>query len=245
MAAENLGTTGVFSFSEFAETPLYSRYMPYFMERLEKSSHVVMLENMTWLSTKSTKKAAVKYERTDKKHSCRNDIWSVLLRGNEGTELAKALLSRGINVIQEQPIHFKDVEECAKLTRKNVLYYHVGDLYKSLKNVSCFIEAAKRISEVSEPICMDIGCASQVSYPVFEIVSEVLKTCRLFTMETVTENNQPYQLASVKIGGIPVHFTVQNQVNPDDPDNFMHYLFKLELITVHGRLRLDDVMGGV
>ena len=92
---------------------------------------------------------------------------------------------------------------------------------------------------------MDIGCASQVSYPVFEIVSEVLKTCRPFTMETVTENNQPYQLASVKIGGIPVHFTVQNKVNSDDPDNFMHYLFMLELITVHGRLRLDDVMGGV
>ena len=45
MAAENLGTTCVFSFSEFAETPLYSRYMPYFMEQLEKSSHVVMLEN--------------------------------------------------------------------------------------------------------------------------------------------------------------------------------------------------------
>ena len=54
---------------------------------------------------------------------------------------------------------------------------------------------------------MDNGCASQVSYPVFEIVSEVLKTCRPFTMETVTENNQPYQFASVKIGGIPVHGT--------------------------------------
>lgn len=169
---------------------------------------------------------------------------SAVLGGN-GTELAKALLSRGINVIQEQPVHFKDIEECAKLARKNGLYYHVGDLYKSLKNVSCFIEAAKRISEVSELVCMDIGCASQVSYPVFEIVSEVLKTCRPFTMETVTENNQPYQFASAKIGGIPVHFTVQNQVNPDDPDNFMHYLFKLELITAHGRLRLDDVMGGV
>ena len=45
MAVENLGTTGIFSFLEFAETPLYSRYMSYFIERLEKSSHVVMLEN--------------------------------------------------------------------------------------------------------------------------------------------------------------------------------------------------------
>ena len=40
-----MAIVGVFSFSEFAETPLYSRYMPYFMERLEKSSHLVMLEN--------------------------------------------------------------------------------------------------------------------------------------------------------------------------------------------------------
>ena len=45
MVAGNSETTGVFSFSEFAETPLYSRYMPYFMEQLEKSSHVVILEN--------------------------------------------------------------------------------------------------------------------------------------------------------------------------------------------------------
>lgn len=40
--------------------------------------------------------------------------------GGNGTELAKALLSRGINVIQEQPVHFKDVEECEKLARKTV-----------------------------------------------------------------------------------------------------------------------------
>lgn len=44
MAAENFGATGVFSFSEFAETSLYNRYMPYFIEQLRNSSHVIMLE---------------------------------------------------------------------------------------------------------------------------------------------------------------------------------------------------------
>ncbi|HNZ98839.1 saccharopine dehydrogenase NADP-binding domain-containing protein [Ruminococcus sp.] len=44
MAAENLNSTGVFSFSEFAETPLYSRYMPYFIEKLGKNRHIIMLE---------------------------------------------------------------------------------------------------------------------------------------------------------------------------------------------------------
>lgn len=165
--------------------------------------------------------------------------------GGNGTELAKELLSRGVNVIQEQPVHYKDIEECAKLARKNGLYYHIGNLYKKLKNVSCFIEATRCISKVTTPICMDIGCASQVLYPVFEIVSEILDSCRPFTVEILSENNQPYQFASAKIGRLPVHFSIQNQVNPDDPDNFMHYLFRLELITDHGRLRLDDVMGGV
>ena len=164
--------------------------------------------------------------------------------GGNGTELAKELLGRGINVIQEQPVHYRDIEECAKLARKNGLFYRVGDLYKSLRNVSCFIEAARRITEVSAPVCMDIGCASQVSYPVFEIISEVLKSSRPFAVRA-GENDKPYQYADTEIGGLPVRFTVQNQVNPDDPDNFMHYLFRLELITQHGRLRLDDVMGGV
>lgn len=45
MAAENLNVTGVFSFSEFAETPLYSRYMPYFINTLRKNSHIIMLES--------------------------------------------------------------------------------------------------------------------------------------------------------------------------------------------------------
>lgn len=165
--------------------------------------------------------------------------------GGNGTELAKELLSRGINVIQEQPVHYKDIEECAKLVRRNGLFYRVGDLYKSLRNVSCFIEAARRITEVSAPVYMEVGCASQVSYPVFEIISEILKSCRLFSIGFVSPNERPFQLAETDIGGLPVLFTVQNQVAPDDPDNFMHYLFRFELITDHGRLRLDDVMGGV
>ena len=38
---------------------------------------------------------------------------------------------------------------------------------------------------------------------------------------------------------------IQNEVAPDDPDNFMHYLHRITIITEQGRLCLEDTTGGV
>ena len=165
--------------------------------------------------------------------------------GGIGTDLSKQFLERGINVIQEQPVHFRDITECAHIAGKNGVFYRVGDLYRHLPNVKCFTEAAKKLSEVSEIQFIEVGTASQVSYPVFEIISEIVKSVRPFSLHNIGKNDRPFQTAEADIGGVPVLFTVQNQVNPEDPDNFMHYLFRFELITSDGRLRLDDAMGGV
>ncbi len=165
--------------------------------------------------------------------------------GGNGTDLAKQFLERGINVIQEQPVHFKDITDLARIAGKNGAFYRVGDLYRHLPNVKCFTEAAKKLSEVSEIQYIEVGTASQVSYPVFEIIADIVKSIRPFKVNNISENDRPFQTAQADIGKVPVLFTVQNQVNPDDPDNFMHYLFRFELITSDGRLRLDDAMGGV
>lgn len=63
--------------------------------------------------------------------------------GGNGTELAAALLERGIHVIQEQPVHYKDAERCIRIAKQHGVCYRVGDLYEYLPNIRCFLESAE------------------------------------------------------------------------------------------------------
>lgn len=165
--------------------------------------------------------------------------------GGNGTELAEALLERGINVIQEQPVHYKDAERCIRAAKKNKVLYRIGDLYEFLPNIKCFIESAKAICSISKPIYLDIGGASQVTYPLVRILSEALPSMRPFEIKQVGRDSHPFDAVSASIGGVTALMQIQNEVAPDDPDNFMHYLHRITIITEQGRLCLEDTTGGV
>ncbi|MCR5196093.1 MAG: Gfo/Idh/MocA family oxidoreductase [Pseudobutyrivibrio sp.] len=165
--------------------------------------------------------------------------------GGNGTELAEALLERGINVIQEQPVHYKDAERCIRAAKKNKVLYRIGDLYEFLPNIKCFIESAKAICNISKPIYLDIGGASQVTYPLVRILSEALPSMRPFEIKQVGRDSHPFDAVSASIGGVTALMQIQNEVAPDDPDNFMHYLHRITIITEQGRLCLEDTTGGV
>lgn len=165
--------------------------------------------------------------------------------GGNGTKIALELLEKGINVIQEQPVHYKDIELCVKAAKKNKVLYRVGNLYEFLPNVKCFIQCSKKLCTLSKPLYLDVGCASQVSYPLIKILSESLPTLRPFEILSVSKEIKPYDTVTAVVGDIPVLFQVQNEVNPDDPDNFMHYLHKITMITDYGRLCLEDTLGSV
>ena len=50
------------------------------------------------------------------------DIAFVVIRssclGGAGTDISKTLLKKGIHVLQEHPVHYKDIEELAKLANR-------------------------------------------------------------------------------------------------------------------------------
>ena len=165
--------------------------------------------------------------------------------GGNGTELAAALLERGIHVIQEQPVHYKDAERCIRIAKQHGVCYRVGDLYEYLPNIRCFLESARAICRVSGPVYLDIGAASQVTYPLIRILAEALPSVRPFEIRQVSAETHPYDAVSASVAGIPAMFQIQNEVAPDDPDNFMHYLHRITIVTAHGRLCLDDTTGSV
>lgn len=177
------------------------------------------------------------------------DLVCVVVRssvlGGKGSKIAMELMDMGIHVIQEQPVHYKEIQACVQTSKKNHVMYYVGDLYKNLSSARKFIKAANLILQGSKPIYIDAGAASQVLFPLMEILSEALNGLQPVIFKKTDRESGPFHVVTADIQGIPVIFQVHNEVNPAEPDNYMHYLHRITIGTVNGRLCLDDINGSV
>lgn len=57
----------------------------------------------------------------------------------KGSEITKALLKRGISVLQEHPVCLEDVAECLRLARQQGCHYQVNTHYPHVPAVRQFI----------------------------------------------------------------------------------------------------------
>lgn len=177
------------------------------------------------------------------------DLACVVLRtgvlGGEGTDLSLALLEKGIHVIQEQPVHHKDIAVCIKTARKRGVQFHVGNLYVHLPTVQRFIHSARVLLEHREALYLDAAFASQVSYPFVHILSQVLPRLRPWQTDSISRNEGPFHVATGTIGGVPAILRVHHEVNPEDPDNYLHLLHQITIGTDAGNVSLTDTHGPV
>lgn len=177
------------------------------------------------------------------------DIACVVVRsraiGGNGTELAECFLNRKVHVIQEQPVHPEDMELCYRAANKNGVLFQVGDLYPNLLEVSNFIKSAKFLNTISEPLYIKAAFSPQVSYPAMEIISKIAPSIHSWKITGVTKGVGPFDIFTGKIGRTPILIEYHNQVNPKDPDNYMHLLHSISLVYTSGRLILEDTFGPV
>lgn len=177
------------------------------------------------------------------------DIAYIVLRssvlGGNGTELALQLMEKGINVLQEQPVHQKDVSKCLRIAKKNNLVYFIGNLYMKLPAIKCFIESAKKIFEEQKPLYIDAAFASQVSYPMIQILFNILNQIRPLTIDDDVKKFQAFSIMTGKLGNTPLIFRVHNEINPKEPDNYLHFLHRITIGTEGGSLILEDTNASV
>jgi thiazolinyl imide reductase len=175
------------------------------------------------------------------------ELACVILRsgsqGGRGTDLALQLLERGIHIIEEQPIHYRELASCLKTARQNGLHFRIGNLYVQLSAVRRFIACARDILEQQDALYLDAACAIQVSYPMIRILSETLPTLRPWKISNVTKDNGPFQIVSGTLGNIPVTLRIHNEIDPKDPDNHLHLLHNFTIGVEGGRLSLIDTHG--
>ncbi|MCT4585690.1 MAG: Gfo/Idh/MocA family oxidoreductase [Peptostreptococcaceae bacterium] len=176
------------------------------------------------------------------------DIACVVIRsgaiGGIGTDLAIKLMNKKIHVIQEQPMHPKDLQNCYKASMKNKVNYVVGNLYPNMMEIKKFIECAKFLNENDKLLYARASFAPQVSYPAMKMLLEAMPSIRNINLENVSKSKEaPFDLFTGYIGDIPTTVEYQNYINPSDPDNHMHLLHSITFVYESGRLVLSDTFG--
>lgn len=177
------------------------------------------------------------------------DLACVVLRsgvmGGKGTDLSLEFLERGVHVIQEQPVHYKDMTACLRTARRKGAFFQTGDLYVHLPAVRRFIACANVMLERQKALYIDAAFASQVSYPMMHIFSEALPSIRPWKIGSVSRDGGPFHVLTGTLGKIPVVLRVHNEVDPDDPDNYLHLLHRITIGSEGGSLSLTDTHGPV
>lgn len=158
--------------------------------------------------------------------------------GGKGTDIALALLDKGIHVIQEHPSHPKDMEQCYRIARKKNLVYHIGNLYPYLEDVKQFIKCANYLNDNDELLHIDVMFSGQLSYPLIKILQLAMPSIQKWEMEKQEKTDGKFQLLCGRLGDIPICMQINNEVVPDDPNNYMHILHRITFFYSSGHLTL-------
>jgi pyochelin biosynthesis protein PchG len=175
------------------------------------------------------------------------------INGGPGADLAKALMTRGIHVLQEHPLHHDELADCLRHARQHDVVYHLNTHYIHLEPVHNFLVTARRLFERQEPLFVDATCAIQVAFPLFDMLGQALgrvrpwafSDCPVMTDEVrqVSNREAPYLSLGGAIAGTPLTLRVQNQLDPSDPDNHAHILHRVTVGADGGNLTLLNTHG--
>lgn len=171
------------------------------------------------------------------------DLACVVIRssvmGGEGTKLAVELMSRGISVLLEHPVHHQDISMCIKTANKYGVYFHIGNLYLHLDAPRTFFAAAGALLSQMKISYLNADFSSHVSFPFVALLVGALQSVRPMTIADVQKNEGPFQTIIGKIGTILFSFRVHNQVAPNDSDNYLYLFHEITLGTESGSLSME------
>jgi pyochelin biosynthesis protein PchG len=185
------------------------------------------------------------------------DIACVVIRGGllggPGVELAKQLMTRGINVIQEHPLHHDELADCLRCARHQRVVYHLSSFYPNVAPVRRFIAAAHELSRRQRPLYADAACGFQLAYALLDIIGRALRGVRPWSfakppdlgegLRPLTDLDIPFRSLDGVVAGVPLTLRIQNQMDPGDPDNYAHLMHRITLGTEGGSLTLAATHG--
>jgi pyochelin biosynthetic protein PchG len=166
--------------------------------------------------------------------------------GGKGTDLAHALMRRGIHVIQEHPVHPEEVAESLRVARTHRVLYRLNSFYFNVGPVRRFIGAARELCRYEKPLFVDATCGCQLSFSLLDIIGSALGGLRPWQVEAIPHRpGDLFVTVRAVFAGVPVTLRIQNQLDPADPDGFSHFLHRISIGYSSGSLVLVDTHGPV
>jgi thiazolinyl imide reductase len=166
------------------------------------------------------------------------------ISGGSGTDLARALLARGVHVLQEHPVHHDELVACLQLARRHGVQYHVNAHYRHVEPIRRFIDAATRLRAGQQPLFVDAAGPVHVLYPFVDILGRSLGGLRPWRLDDIAGDG-PLRSLTGRLAGVPVTVRVQNQLDPADRDNNALLWHRISIGTGAGVLTLADTHGPV
>jgi pyochelin biosynthetic protein PchG len=173
------------------------------------------------------------------------------MTGGRGPRLSQDLMRRGLHVLQEHPLHPDELVACLRVARENQVVFRMNTHYPHVEPVRRFLECARSLGERQRPLFVDVTCAFQVLYTVFDLLGEALGSIRPFGIHGVVEEPvngtapPPYRNVSGRFAGVPLTFRLQNELVPAEPDNYSHMLHRITIGYDGGHLTLVNTHGPV
>ncbi len=172
-------------------------------------------------------------------------VVSTAVGGGPGAELARALLARGIHVLQEHPLHADEMADCLRAARRAGVQYRVNTFYPYLEPVQRFITAARRLVEQRRPVFVDAMCAVQVSFDLLDILAGIFDGLRPWSLSPPAGGaGRPLVSVDGQVAGVPLTLRVENRMQAGD-DSSSLLLHRITVGTDAGNLMLANTHGPV
>ncbi|AXG77916.1 Gfo/Idh/MocA family oxidoreductase [Streptomyces paludis] len=172
-------------------------------------------------------------------------VVSTAVGGGRGAELAKALLERGIHVLQEHPVHPDELADCLRVARRTGTQYLLNTFYPHLEPVRRFTSAARELVRLRKPVFVDAMCAVQVSFDLLDILAEIFDGLRPWSIAPVAGHaGRPLAGVDARVAGVPLTLRVENRMQAGD-DSTSLFLHRITIGTDAGNLMLVNTHGPV
>ncbi|MET7440081.1 Gfo/Idh/MocA family oxidoreductase [Streptomyces sp. NPDC004082] len=170
-----------------------------------------------------------------------------VMNGGPGPGISQALMRRGIHVLQEHPLHPDELVACLRAATESGVVFRLNTHYPHVEPVRRFIAAARALVARQRPLFLDVTCAFQVLYTVFDILGQALGAIRPHGVDGVLAGAEgdPYRSLTGRFAGVPMSFRLQNELVPADPDNYSHLFHRITLGAEGGHLTLVNTHGPV
>lgn len=186
------------------------------------------------------------------------DIACVVVRsaivGGDGSSLARSLLSKGIHVLQEHPVHPTDIVRLRALAAQQGKRYHVNTFYPHLPAGKRFIDYARRSASERPPAFIEITTSLQLLYSSLDIVCRALGKSTPFACSeplamqgALADYAAPWPFRAIQglIGGVPFSLNLQTWLDPHDPDHHSLVMHKIAIGGPEGNVLLANSYGPV